>query len=106
VASAFAEKSAGSPRPVERKATHAKSRTVDDGADHAEIRWRAVLERCGSAMEARSGERTGALVRYERTIETAFAEVSNSLIAHQKVRESREKQETLVGALQDRVRLA
>jgi NodT family efflux transporter outer membrane factor (OMF) lipoprotein len=51
-------------------------------------------------------ERTRALVQYERTIETAFAEVSNSLMAHQKVRESREKQETLVGALQDRVRLA
>jgi multidrug efflux system outer membrane protein len=47
-----------------------------------------------------------ALVQYERTIQTAFTEVSNSLIAHQRVRESREKQEALVAALQDRLRLA
>jgi multidrug efflux system outer membrane protein len=45
-------------------------------------------------------------VRYQKTIQTAFFEVSNSLIAHQKVRESREKQEQLVFALQDRKRLA
>jgi NodT family efflux transporter outer membrane factor (OMF) lipoprotein len=47
-----------------------------------------------------------ALVQYQKTIQTAFAEVSNSLIAHRRVRESREKQEALVFALQDRLRLA
>lgn len=48
----------------------------------------------------------GAVVDYERSIQTAFAEVSDSLIAHQRLRESRVQQELLVGALQDRTRLA
>jgi multidrug efflux system outer membrane protein len=47
-----------------------------------------------------------ALVQYEKTVQTAFYEVSNGLIAHQRVRESREEQEALVEALQDRLRLA
>jgi multidrug efflux system outer membrane protein len=51
-------------------------------------------------------QRQEALVQYEKTIQTAFAEVSNSLIAHQRTRESREKQEALVFALEDRTRLA
>ena len=51
-------------------------------------------------------ERNSALVQYERTIQTAFSEVSNSLIAHQRTRESRVEQERLVAALQDRKRLA
>ena len=45
-------------------------------------------------------------MQYEKTIQTAFDEVSNSLIAHQRVRESRQQQEALVIALQDRLRLA
>ncbi len=51
-------------------------------------------------------ERERALVQYERTIQTAFTEVSDALIAHQRVRESRTRQEALVFALQDRLRLA
>ena len=47
-----------------------------------------------------------ALVQYEKTVQTAFTEVSNALIAHQKVRESRIEQELLVNALSDRKRLA
>lgn len=47
-----------------------------------------------------------ALVQYEKTIQTAFSEVSNALIAHQRVRESRLQQELLVAALRDRTRLA
>lgn len=50
--------------------------------------------------------REHALIQYEKTIQTAFTEVSNSLIAHQRVRESRVQQELLVAALQDRTRLA
>ncbi len=50
--------------------------------------------------------REHALVQYEKTIQTAFSEVSNALIAHQRVRESREKQQALVGVLEDRLRLA
>jgi outer membrane protein, multidrug efflux system len=50
--------------------------------------------------------RESALIQYEKTIQTAFTEVSNALIAHQRVRESRVQQELLVTALQDRTRLA
>jgi len=62
--------------------------------------------RLKSNVRLAEAERQRALVQYEKTIQTAFAEVSNSLIAHQKVRESREKQEALVATLEDRVRLA
>ena len=47
-----------------------------------------------------------ALIQYEKAIQTAFAEVSDALIAHQRSRESRVQQELLVAALQDRTRLA
>jgi NodT family efflux transporter outer membrane factor (OMF) lipoprotein len=46
------------------------------------------------------------LVQYEKAIQTAFTEVSDALIAHQRVRESRVQQELLVAALEDRTRLA
>jgi multidrug efflux system outer membrane protein len=46
------------------------------------------------------------LAHYEKTIQTAFSEVSDALIAHQRVRESRQQQEALVTALDDRLRLA
>jgi multidrug efflux system outer membrane protein len=62
--------------------------------------------RLKSNVKLAEAQRESALVRYQKTIQTAFFEVSNSLIAHQKVRESREKQEELVAALQDRLRLA
>jgi outer membrane protein, multidrug efflux system len=47
-----------------------------------------------------------ALINYERTIQTAFREVSDALVAHQKVREVRAQQEQLVATLQDRSRLS
>jgi outer membrane protein, multidrug efflux system len=62
--------------------------------------------RLKSNVRLTEAQREQALVQYEKTIQTAFAEVSNSLIAHQRTRESREKQEELVFALQDRLRLA
>jgi len=62
--------------------------------------------RIKSGVRLATAEREQALVQYERTIQSAFAEVSNALIAHQRVRESRERQEALVAALQDRLRLA
>lgn len=46
------------------------------------------------------------LVNYQRTIENAFREVSDSLVANRKVKEVRTEREKLVGTLQDRVRLA
>jgi NodT family efflux transporter outer membrane factor (OMF) lipoprotein len=62
--------------------------------------------RLKSGVMLAQAERDRLIVQYEKTIQTAFTEVSDSLIAHQRVRESREKQEDLVGALRDRVRLA
>lgn len=62
--------------------------------------------RLKSNVKLAEAERTSALVQYERTIQTAFSEVSNALIAHQRTRESRLEQEILVTALQDRTRLA
>src|ERR1700722_7306942 len=62
--------------------------------------------RLKSNVRLTEAQRDDALIQYEKTIQTAFMEVSNSLIAHQRTRESREKQEELVVALQDRTRLA
>jgi len=62
--------------------------------------------RLKSNVRLSEAERESALVQYEKTIQTAFSEVSNALIAHQRTRESRIEQERLVTALQDRTRLA
>jgi multidrug efflux system outer membrane protein len=62
--------------------------------------------RLKSNVRLSQAQRDSALIQYEKTIQTAFSEVSNALIAHQRVRESREQQELLVAALQDRTRLA
>src|SRR5262249_19384688 len=62
--------------------------------------------RLKSNVKLAEARREQALVQYEKTIKTAFSEVSNSLIAYEKVRESREEQDALVSTLQDRVRLA
>jgi outer membrane protein, multidrug efflux system len=47
-----------------------------------------------------------AVIQYERAIQTAFREVSDTLIQYQKVREIRAQQELLVATLQDRSRLS
>ena len=46
------------------------------------------------------------LINYQRTVQNAFREVSDSLIAHRKVKEVRTEREHLVVTLQDRARLA
>lgn len=46
------------------------------------------------------------LVNYERTIQNAFREVSDSLVAYRKVKEVRAQRELLVATLADRARLA
>jgi multidrug efflux system outer membrane protein len=51
-------------------------------------------------------QRADAQVAYEKSISTAFQEVSDALIAHQRTRESRVEQQKLVVALEDRKRLA
>jgi multidrug efflux system outer membrane protein len=62
--------------------------------------------RLKSNVKLAEAEHESALIQYQKAIQTAFAEVSNALIAHQRTRESRVEQETLVTALQDRTRLA
>ncbi len=47
-----------------------------------------------------------ALIQYERSIQTAFSDVSNALVDYRKVGEIRVQQELLVTTLQDRRRLA
>jgi len=62
--------------------------------------------RLRSNVRFAQAQRDSALVQYQKTIQTAFTEVSNALIAHQRVRESRVPQEALVVAIEDRKRLA
>src|SRR5579863_1398804 len=62
--------------------------------------------RLKSGVKLAEAQHESALIQYEKTIQTAFTDVSNALIAHQRVRESRLKQEALVRTLQDRTRLA
>jgi multidrug efflux system outer membrane protein len=59
-----------------------------------------------SNVRLAEAERDHARIAYARSIQTAFGEVSDALIAHQRTRESRVEQEKLVAALQDRKRLA
>jgi multidrug efflux system outer membrane protein len=62
--------------------------------------------RLRSNVRLAQAQRDSALVQYQKTIQVAFTEVSNALIAHQRVRESRLQQEALVAALEDRKGLA
>ena len=62
--------------------------------------------RLKSNVQLAQAQERGALVQYEKTVQTAFTEVSDALIAHQRSRESRVEQEALVAALRDRTRLA
>jgi multidrug efflux system outer membrane protein len=62
--------------------------------------------RLKSSVKLAEAEHEHALVQYEKTIQTAFTEVSDALIAHTRVRESRDKQAALVDTLGDRLRLA
>ena len=62
--------------------------------------------RLKSGVQLTEAQKESAVIQYQKTIQTAFTEVSNALIAHQRVRESRTEQEALVVTLQDRTRLA
>jgi multidrug efflux system outer membrane protein len=62
--------------------------------------------RLKSGVRLAKAQRDEAQVAYERSIATAFREVSDALIAHQWTRASRLDQERLVAALEDRKRLA
>lgn len=62
--------------------------------------------RLKSNVRLAEAQQQGALIAYQKTIQTAFTEVSNALIAHQRLREGRVEQDALVTALRDRTRLA
>jgi outer membrane protein, multidrug efflux system len=62
--------------------------------------------RLRSTVRLAEAQRTIAVARYEKAIQSAFTEVSNALIAHQRVHEARVKQEGLVAVLAERKRLA
>jgi multidrug efflux system outer membrane protein len=62
--------------------------------------------RLRSNVRLAEAQRDSAVVQYQKTIQIAFTDVSNALIAHQRVRESRVQQQALVTALEDRKRLA
>ena len=62
--------------------------------------------RTRSAVELSAAQEQLALNQYERSIQTAFREVSDTLVQYQKVREIRATQEKLVATLQDRSRLS
>ncbi len=51
-------------------------------------------------------QRDSAVVQYQKAIQTAFTDVSDALIAHQRVQEASEEQQALVGVLEERKRLA
>jgi multidrug efflux system outer membrane protein len=62
--------------------------------------------RLGSSVKLSEATRESSLTQYRKAIITAFSDVSNALIAYQRVREERVHEERLVAALADRKRLA
>jgi outer membrane protein, multidrug efflux system len=62
--------------------------------------------RIRSNVKLAEAEKKLALVEYEKSIRTGFAEVSDALIEYRKVKEVRTQQELLLTTLQDRSRLA
>jgi outer membrane protein, multidrug efflux system len=62
--------------------------------------------RIKSNVRLTQAERDLLVADYERTVQTAFREVSDSLIAYHKVKEVRAQRELLVTTLRDRSRLA
>ncbi len=62
--------------------------------------------RIKSNVRLAEASRKSALAQYEKAIQTAFTEVSDALVAHQKVSESDAQQERLLAAVEERTRLA
>jgi outer membrane protein, multidrug efflux system len=62
--------------------------------------------RTKSGVKLAEAQQRSALAQYERAIQSAFRDVSDALIAYQKVREVRVQRELLVKAVQDRKGLA
>lgn len=62
--------------------------------------------RLGSQVEFAEAQQRSALTQYEKAIQSAFRNVSDSLIQYKKVREIRAQRESLVTSLRDRTRIA
>jgi multidrug efflux system outer membrane protein len=62
--------------------------------------------RLKSNVRSARADQEFALAQYDQTIQTAFREVSDALIAYRKVKEVRIQQELLVSTLKDRSALA
>lgn len=62
--------------------------------------------RTASGVELAEAQQRSALARYEQAVQSAFRDVSDSLVAYQKAREVRAQRELLVTAVKDRKRLA
>jgi multidrug efflux system outer membrane protein len=62
--------------------------------------------RLGANLAIARADRDAALVQYERAIQSAFREVSDSLVQYQRVKQILVEQNLLVTTLQDRSRLA
>ena len=62
--------------------------------------------RLKSNVKLAEAQRDILLVQYERTIQTAFREVSDALVQYARIKEIRTQQELLVATLQDRARLS
>jgi multidrug efflux system outer membrane protein len=62
--------------------------------------------RIRSNVELATAQQQLALIQYQRVIQTAFREVSDTLVQYQKVRDIRMTKELLLGTLQDRSRLS
>jgi outer membrane protein, multidrug efflux system len=62
--------------------------------------------RLRSNVNFEKAQREFALAQYQKTIQTAFSDVSNALVQYRRVREIRTQQELLVSSLQDASRLA
>jgi outer membrane protein, multidrug efflux system len=62
--------------------------------------------RLRSTVRLAETQREIAVAQYQKAVQSAFTEVSNALIAHQRVREARVKQERIVAVLEERKRLA
>jgi multidrug efflux system outer membrane protein len=59
-----------------------------------------------SSVKLAEAQQQEALLTYQQTIQQAFRDVSDSLIAYQKDREFREQQELLTASAQDATRLS
>jgi multidrug efflux system outer membrane protein len=62
--------------------------------------------RIRSNLQLAQAQQQTALVRYERSVQTAFREVSDALVQYRRVQEVRAQQELLVRTLQERARLS